>query len=318
MAEEIKRLEIHISYSCGNGCVFCSEKSRLKKFRALNLTGPEIARVLRAKRRAGFSHVTFTGGEPSLHDTLPAALGMAKAFGYKTCVTTNGSGFASGAFARRIAPFLDEAILSCHGASAKTHDLLTGKKGSFAAFLAALANLSGAGGKRLYLMVNTVVTKKNVLQLPRILRLISGFGAVKHYLVSYPAPEGGACAGYGDLAVDLNEFRGQVRGLSVLALSSGITLRFFGVPACALGEQASASNDFYYSPRLTVERAALPRGRYGLKETASYRPTRRRVYLKACSPCRLRGSCGGIFRQYLRVFPGRTGVFRAAGVSLAL
>lgn len=311
---EIKRLEIHISYSCGNNCVFCSERNRLKKFSSLDLSGPEIAGILRDRRKSGFSHVTFTGGEPSLSPALPAALGAAKALGYKTCVTTNGLGFANAPYARRVVPLLDEAILSCHGASEKTHDALTGKNGSFAAFLAALANLSGAGGKRLYLMVNTVVTKKNVSQLPRILRRISGFGAVKHYLVSYPAPEGGACAGYGELAVDLNELRGHVRGLSVRARSSGITLRFFGVPACALGEQASASNDFYYSPRLTVERAALPGGGYGLKETASYRPTRRRVYLKSCSPCRLRKSCGGIFRKYLRVFPGRIGVFRPAGV----
>lgn len=310
MAEKIERLEIHLSYSCKNNCVFCSERNRLKKFNALHLSGPELARVLKAKRRSGFSHVTFTGGEPSLPGTLPAALGMAKALGYKTCVTTNGLGFASAAFARRVVPLLDEVILSCHGASAAAHDALTGKKGSFAATLTALANLSAVGGKRLYLMVNTVVTRENAGQLPRILRLISGFGAVRHYLVSYPAPEGGACSRYGELAADLKTLRGRVAGLCAAARSAGITLRFFGFPACALGRHAAASNDFYYSPRLTIERAALPGGAAGLKETRSLRPVRRRVYLKTCAPCRFRGSCGGVFKKYLQTFPGQAGLFR--------
>ena len=312
MSEEIKRLEIHLSYSCGNRCVFCSEKNRLKEFGGLDLSGPEIARVLKDKRRAGFSHVTFTGGEPSLPATLPAALGMAKALGYKTCVTTNGLGFASRAFARRVVPLLDEAILSCHGASAGTHDRLTGREGSFAATLAALANLSAEGGRNLYLMVNTVVTKENAAQLPRILRLISGYKAVKHYLVSYPAPEGGACSRYGELAVDLKDLRGRVNGLWSGARAAGVTLRFFGIPACALGKHPEASNDFYYSPRLTVERAALPGGGPGLREIRSLRPVRRRVYLKTCAPCVSRGSCGGIFRKYLEVFPWRPKLFRPA------
>ena len=302
---EIKRLEIHISYSCENSCVFCSEKNRLKRFRSLNLSGREIASVLRAKRLAGFSHVTFTGGEPSLPGTLPAALGMAKALGYKTCVTTNGLGFASRDFARRVVPLLDEAILSCHGAEARTHDFLTGKEGSFAAVLAALSNLSAEGGRRLYLMVNTVVTWKNCAQLPRILRLISGYQAVRHYLVSYPAPEGGAFADYTSLAMDLAGFRCRIGGLWSAANASGIVLRFFGIPACALGRHADASNDLYYSPRLTVERGAR-----GLRETRSLLPVRRRVYLKTCAPCRFRGSCGGVFSEYLRLFPDRAGIFR--------
>ena len=172
--------------------------------------------------------------------------------------------------------------------------------------------MSAEGGERLYLMVNTVVTKENVAQLPRILRMIAGFKAVKHYLVSYPAPEGGACADYGAIAVDYDKLRGRIKGLWSRARSSGITLRFFGIPACVLGEHAAASNDFYYSPRLTVERAALPGGRGGLKETASWRPTRRRIYLKACAPCRFRGSCGGIFRKYFQVFPLRPDIIRPA------
>ena len=307
-----ERLEIHVSYSCCNRCIFCSEKNRLKKFNSLSLSGPEIASVLREKRLAGFSHVTFTGGEPSLLPVLPAALGVARSLGYKTCVTTNGSGFASAGFARRVVPLLDEAIVSCHGDSEATHDALTGKKGSFSAVLSALANMSAAGGKRLYLMVNTVVTQKNLEQLPRIFRMIAGFKAVKHYLVSYPAPEGGACADYGGMAVDLSKLRGAIGGLGAIAVSSGITLRFFGIPACALGKLAENSNDFYYSPRLTVERAASAGGGVGLKETRSRRPTRRRIYLKACALCRFKGSCGGIFRKYLRVFPERPCIIRPA------
>ena len=305
-----ERLEIHVSYTCGNSCLFCSERNRLRRFRTLDLSGAEIAGILREKRRAGFSHVTFTGGEPSLCAALPAALGAARALGYRTAVTTNGAAFADPAFARRAAPLLDEAMLSCHGPTAALHDALTGRKGSFDDVMAALDNLGKAGRGRPFLMVNTVAMRKNFMRVSDILRRVAGTGLVRHYLISNPAPEGGACADYAALAPDLTAIGPRIGALREQAELFGVTLRFFGVPACALGGHYDLSNDLYYSPRLTVERAALPGGRAGLKETVSLRPTRRRVYLETCRPCPLRRSCGGIFRKYLEAFPGHAAFFR--------
>ncbi|MDA8132207.1 MAG: radical SAM protein [Elusimicrobia bacterium] len=306
----VERLEIHVSYTCENSCLFCSERNRLRRFGSLDLTGSEIAGILREKRRAGFSHVTFTGGEPSLCAALPAALGAARALGFRTSVTTNGLAFADPAFVRRTAPLLDEAMLSCHGPTAKIHDALTGRKGSFDDAMAALDNLGKAGGGRLFLMVNTVAVKKNFKLVSDILRLVSRSGFVRHYMISNPAPEGGACEDYASLAPDLTAIGRRIGDLREQAALFGVTLRFFGAPACSLNGHYDLSNDLYYSPRLTVERAALPGGRAGLKETVSLRPTRRRVYLKSCGRCALRRSCGGIFRKYLEAFPEQAPFFR--------
>ncbi|PIU19306.1 MAG: hypothetical protein COT18_08205 [Elusimicrobia bacterium CG08_land_8_20_14_0_20_59_10] len=294
MSLKADRLEFHISYECGNNCVFCSEANRLKRFRGKNPSVREIAGILRDKRAEGVNYVAFTGGEPSLLKDLPVILRLASALGYKTSLTTNGRAFADPRYSAKNLPALDEVILSVHGAGSLTHDSLTRTPGSFLRTAAALRNINALAGKRLFLITNTLAVKDNFRELPRILNWLGGLGAVKQMMVSYPAPEGRAASGYAGLAVDLREFAAMVPKLVAVAARHKKILKFFGVPACALGPFAGHSNDLHWSPRITVERGG-PLGAAGFREVLSTAPVRKRHYGAACLGCGLVGICGGVF-----------------------
>ena len=294
----INRLDFHISYQCVNRCVFCSEKSRLSRFRGKNLTPAEIKNVLVDKSRQGFEYVTFTGGEPTLVPTLPFALKLSKLLKFRTCVTTNGYGFADCGFCHEILPYCDEIMLSMHGDCAEVHDKLSGRNGSYRIFEKALENMSSecaSGNKKgLFLMTNTVLTTENAHCIESMYRKIVANPYVRQCLLSYPAPEGMAYHNYSRLALPPDE-AGQAAAVAAeILVPAGRMIRFFGFPACHLGVYAKYSNDFYWSPRITVERG-IKDGRTGLRETVSERPVRRRHYDDKCSACSYRNSCGGFF-----------------------
>ena len=62
-----KRLEFHLTYTCPQACVFCSEEDRMAAFKEHPVSLREAVTVLSAKRKEGFDHVTFTGVEPTIY-----------------------------------------------------------------------------------------------------------------------------------------------------------------------------------------------------------------------------------------------------------
>jgi MoaA/NifB/PqqE/SkfB family radical SAM enzyme len=293
----IRRLEFHVSYACTQDCSFCSESSRLARWRGSPLKPAEIARVLAVKRRQGFGHLTLTGGEPTLYPGFLGVLAAAKRLGFSTYVTSNGCRLAEPGFARRALPLIDELCLSVHGDSPELHDGLTRTPGSFSRLRRAFA--LAAARPKLFLLTNTVVTRRNFSRLEGILRFIFGLGPVRHCLLSQVAPEGRGVRDYGRTAVPLAWWRRKLPALARLAQKRGAVLRVFGIPLCALGRRWECSNDLYFSPRVTVERALIG-GAAGLAEITSLEPVRRRAKAAACAGCAARKSCAGVFRLHLR------------------
>lgn len=295
-----RRLELHLSYTCGQKCGFCSESVRMDRWRHAPLRGEEISAVLLARRKAGFSHVTFTGGEPTAHPLLPAALGAARKLGYNTYLTTNGGLFAQEAYAREVLPLVDELCLSVHGPDAETHDAAAATPGSFARAMKALENIE-AHGAGVYLLTNTVVTRRNWERLEETLALLTSRARIRHCLLSNVAPEGRAAADYRSLAVPLARWRERVASLARPFADGRVVLRLFGLPLCVLDGRDELSNDAHFSPRVTVERRGA-RGRPGLVAIASRDASRRRSKPVKCRSCASRGDCAGVFDRYLAAF----------------
>ena len=57
----MRRLELHLTYTCPERCVFCSEEHRMEQFRAFPVTFGRVATVLRQHARRGVTNVHFTG-----------------------------------------------------------------------------------------------------------------------------------------------------------------------------------------------------------------------------------------------------------------
>lgn len=295
----IRRLEFHLSYECVQSCPFCSERGRMERFGNHPVRREEIAKALARMKRRGIEHVTFTGGEPTLHPHFVGALRAAKRLGMRTYVTTNGSRMHSKAFSAKVLPHLDEMCLSIHGHTAAVHDRAAGTRGSFSRVLKTVENVRRR--RRIFLLTNTVVTRWNIGHLEDILGFILKRTGAKHCLISNLAPEGAGLARYAELSVRLSTLKSLVEPLSAMADASGAVLRFFGVPVCALGKRWRNANDLYFSPRVTIERLDA-KGRAALTEVASLRPVRERVYTERCADCRKQADCGGVFREYVRLY----------------
>jgi len=295
-----RRLELHLSYTCGQACEFCSESARMARWRRAPLKGEEISAVLLSRRKAGFSHVTFTGGEPTAHVLLPAALTAARKLGFNTYLTTNGGLFAQEAYAREVLPFVDELCLSVHGPDAEAHDAAAGAPGSFSRAMSALENIE-RHGESVYLLTNTVVTRRNWERVPETLALLTSHPKIRHCLLSNVAPEGRAARAYRALSVPLAQWRERVPALARPFADGRVVLRLFGLPLCVLGGRDELSNDAHFSPRVTVERSRVG-GKPGLIAIASRDASRRRSKPLACRSCEARGDCAGVFDRYLAAF----------------
>ncbi|MDD5303250.1 MAG: radical SAM protein [Elusimicrobia bacterium] len=295
-----RRLELHLSYICGQKCGFCSESVRMARWRHAPLKGEEISSVLLERRKAGFNHVTFTGGEPTAHPLLPAALGAARKLGFNTYLTTNGGLFAREEYAREVLPLVDEICLSVHGPDAESHDAAAETPGSFARAMSALENIERHGASA-YLLTNTVVTRRNWERVPETLSLLTSHPKIRHCLLSNVAPEGRAAAAYRSLAVPLAAWRERLPELARPFEDGRVVLRLFGLPLCVLGGRDELSNDAHFSPRVTVERRGA-RGRPSLIAIASRDASRRRSKPLTCRSCEASGDCAGVFNRYLAAF----------------
>lgn|GEM_PF-494540 len=288
----MRRLELHLTYSCPEACVFCSEDHRMRAFNPFPVTWKRIAAVLRKHHGRGVRAVHLTGGEPTIHPRFIDTLVLAKGLGMRTSVGTIGTMLARPDFAARALPHLDEGLFSLHGPTAEVHDPLAGRSGSFAQVTTALRTAAASPG--FMAAVNTVLTPANVRHLPETAELAASLGA-QLLIVSNTTPEGAALDRYDELAVPLDELARVLP--TVPDRVPGMVVRFFGVPMCLLGPHRMLSNDLHWDPRVTTEWARIP-GKAVFEDFYNWRPDRKRVHVPACDGCTMKPLCTGVYEEY--------------------
>lgn len=296
--QRMERLELHLTYTCPERCVFCSEDHRMAAYKPYPVTFGRVSRVLRTHAARGVRHLHLTGGEPSIHPRFVEVLQLAQALGMRTSVGTIGTLLRRPELAARALPHLDEALFSLHGPDAATHDAMTRRAGSFEQVTGALRQVRALKpGFRA--CVNTVLTRHNAAALPQTVALAAQLGA-ELIVVSNTTPEGAALDAYTELAVPLAELRALVP--RVVPQAGRAILRFFGFPYCLLGEHGMLSNDLHWDPRVTVEWASRP-GAVVFDDFWSWDCGRKRVWVEACQDCRMKGLCRGVFDRYAELWP---------------
>jgi len=291
----MRRLELHLTYTCPEACVFCSEDHRMQRYRKFPVTWGRVARTLREHAAEGVEHLHITGGEPTIHPRFLDVLALARKLGMRTSIGTIGTRLQDEDFAARAFPLLNEALFSIHGPSAEVHDPLTRRPGSFDKQLRALELARDHGTMR---AVNTVMCRANIEALPQTVDFLDQRG-VSLIVVSNTTPEGAALDAYDSLAVPLEDL---ARVLPTVKASRA-TLRFFGVPMCLLSEdQRMLSNDLHWDPRVTVEWATEP-GKVVYGGEFSWTPARKRGHVAECEGCSLSGVCMGVYTEYADRWP---------------
>jgi len=290
----VEHIDFHISYQCNNKCIFCSSSNSISEHNSICLKLEEVCALLLKKRKLGFQSINLTGGEPTFYPDFIPLVKFIKKLGYRIYVGTNGGNFVNKDFCSVLAPLIDEVCFSCHGLSQKDYTKITNSRYSFLRLKKALGNLSPYPIK---LSVNVVVIKHNFLNLQRILSFLVK-NKIERVLISNLAPEGQGLINYDKLLVRLEEIRKKIHGLVSFSNKNNLLIKFFGLPACVLGEYACYSNDFCWDERLNIE---LGKG-LRLKEEKCWLPTRGRIKAVKCTDCLYNDICGGIFEEYFKRF----------------
>ena len=80
----MERLELHLTYTCPERCVFCSEEHRMQRYKEFPVTFGRVATTLRLHAERGVTNLHITGGEPTIHPRFIDVLRLAKKLGMRT------------------------------------------------------------------------------------------------------------------------------------------------------------------------------------------------------------------------------------------
>ncbi len=207
--------EIAVTYRCNNACVFCYAGCGTQNtgcgtqntgcgvgcagtVRAVSggdareMSLAEIAKVILVfKNEARIPFFSFTGGEPLLREDLEEMIRLARRHGLQVNLITNGT-LADRRRARSLfRAGLRTAQVSVESLDAETHDLLTGRPGSFQKTLEGIRCLQAAG---ISVQTNTTMTAVNSPDAPRMPGFLKGLG-VRRFAMNLYLPMCAANAG---------------------------------------------------------------------------------------------------------------------------
>jgi len=150
-------------------CDFCAQGGKRARVGGKSLR--QIKADLERAKKAGVTGAVFTGGEPTLHPGLPAAVRAARAMGYESVqVQTNGRRFAYYDYCLELKKAgVTEMGPSIHGSSPAVHEKLTHAPGSFKEVVRGILNCKKLG---MYVLTNSVITSVNYKDLPELARLL--------------------------------------------------------------------------------------------------------------------------------------------------
>ncbi len=295
--QETRCLEITLSYTCDVDCVFCSHAQIMRAFSAWPLKLREMQAVLFRKKQEGFSHVTFTGGEPTLYPRFNIILAIAKRLGYQTRVISNGAGFFQYSQMASISPFIDELCFSFHGGTAEIHDKVTRSPGSFERIIKALHMIED--NKRIKVSVNMVATTLNLDSLVTAAGLVRGHKRIHEIWLSNLVPIGQGLLKYDELSVKSAVIMERVP--SIVGAAVPVPMRFYGFPLCILGKLRSSAV-IRQHPAVSVFRVRGKDGKPSIRSQDSHFSDPPRILTQKCEGCLDQTVCGGPWERYVKKY----------------
>lgn len=286
MAQDIPYRLARVGYACNARCLFCNVEC-LPEERKLD--DGVLRGLMREALTAGDmpgARISISGGEPGLYKGLAALIKLYKAKkAAKLDIQTNGVCFADRALAASVAAAgATGAFVSLHSHLARTHDFLTGVKGSHALCLRGIDNLLACG---LDVVLNPVLCTRNCRGAAAYMAFVARrFPAVKCVSLSVVQPRGRAREN-DHLIPDYALLGPYVAGALARADAAGLVVNnpVCGLPLCVGGWHKRAGR--------CVE-ASLSRLR---------RPQDvGKVYPGLCSSCSVKRLCGGVWPEYLEIY----------------
>jgi hypothetical protein len=243
---------------------------------------------LHAQRIAAAGHrsIMFAVSELTIRPDFLRIVRACRALGFTTiAVVTNGRRFAYADFAKAaVDSGATHFLVSVHGADAKTHQALTRTPDSFAQTCAGFRNLLACGAR---VMSNTVVSRRNVDQLPAVISLVHELGG-RLACLSLLQLVGAALKHADSLSLTMSDALPAYRAALEVGRRLGVTVGVGGMPPCVLPEDPWA----FGVDDLTEIHADRPDAQ--ITERSPY------THAPPCARCAMLPVCPGPQEEYLR------------------
>ncbi|HOO56122.1 MAG TPA: radical SAM protein [bacterium] len=281
-------LDIKITYNCNNLCRFCEAGDKRKTFGDGSEDG--IKKVL-SENRETYDRLVFSGGEPTLHRSLPELVRFAKHdLEYDTVqIRSNGRMFIYRDYCEKIIEAgAGRFAISVHGHCSACHDFLTGRKDSFVETVGGIRNLLELGQT---VETRTVITKPNYRHLPEIAGLLISLN-VRRFVFSYPNIAGTCERNVESIVPWMSLASPYVKKALDIAGSDGRLSLAEAIPACMLAgfEDYIAGEQRFVGTVMDGSGAADDFSGHGKKSLKEKGP--------GCPGCRRFDRCEGVWPDY--------------------
>lgn len=176
----LKSIHIECTNRCNYNCKHCYSGSESSRHSEIPYT--QLESLLSEAAACGVDEISISGGEPLLYPKLNEAICLAKESGMDVMVSTNASLLSKD----RIDVFksleVDLVTVSLHGANEKSHDFLTGVKGSFWNAMTAIDNLSNL---KCTFAIATTVSSLNINEIRNITRIVLSYQPQMWYVFRF-------------------------------------------------------------------------------------------------------------------------------------
>lgn len=297
------RFEIQLGHLCNNRCVFCSSGQLTAMKIARPVPIEPIIEALENARAAGATHLTFLGGEPTIHKRFLEALAKAVELGFEHIVIfTNGVMFPHPGFIESVTALGNfEWRISIQGATEEAHVATTGRAESFKRIVHGLGELQRSGQ---LVTTNMCVNERSYRSLPHYPELLAQYG-VRQLHVDIVRPESTGERDEAYLADIMPRYTDMAPYYAEMLAGferwdPDFDVNVGNLPYCILPEWASR---IHHGGQETITKSSDGDGLEDEMNKYAWQASLR-TYLPGCSDCVFRSRCTGIFRVYLELHGG--------------
>ncbi len=286
------RVDLKIGFSCNNRCCFCVQGNKRDLYEPPALF--ELEQRMRQGIDRGAKAMVVTGGEPTLREDIVELIALARSLGYDEIqIQTNGRRFYYPAFCRALIDAgATEFSPALHGSTASIHDELTRASGSFDQTVRGIENLVYLGQR---VVMNSVITRRNQSDLPRLAALLVGLG-VEQFQLAFVHILGTAAAESDAVVPMKKDVMPFVH--NALDIGRGADIRCFteAIPLCLMqGYEQHVAETII--PATTVYDAEIVIDDYG-----EYRRSLGKTKGPSCKGCVHYQQCEGPWKEYPEIY----------------
>ena len=296
-------LYFNINFDCNNNCVFCAAGSKQSRANRKEMKASQISRALDRRNVGAGDVVVVNGGEPTVHPEIISILEDASSRGAFVYLFSNGLKLSEMDFAYSLVEAgVNRIAVPIYSHIAKTHDLLTRHKGSFADTIRGINNLFSIREQNrhpLEIELKTLVCLMNMNHLPQIVKMIiEKFPQPNYFLFSSMYVSDAVFSSMHAIVPRLSRCAPVLRQSIDIAVAAGLDVCLYYIPLCVLKDQKYAvlcSKDKYRSdkdPDLYFD-SSVPHGIQLDTDSAKG---------ENCFRCSFDSSCDGIWRSYAKEF----------------